>query len=166
MKRTVFYSVLVFVGLGVACAAVGCREDSDWAPPKPEPQDAQPMLATRTITVGDALLNVEVADEETERARGYMFRDRPRGGGMLFVFPREGAHRFIMRNVTFDIDLAFISADGTVTQIVRMKAFSSREYPNRAPAHYALEVPAGWFQAQGVTEGAHVDIPADIRAKD
>ena len=116
--------------------------------------------------MGDVPLEVEVADEQAERSRGYMFRDPPADGGMLFVFQAEGNHRFVMRNVTFDIDLAFIAADGTITQIVRMKAFASREHPNRVPAMYALEVPAGWFSAHGVTEGARVAIPPEVEAKD
>jgi len=166
MRYAIVCCMLVGVALAVACAAAGCREDADWTPPKPEPQDAQPPLPTTTITVGEVALEVEVADEETERARGYMFRDPPADGGMLFVFPDETGRRFIMTNVPFDIDLAFISAEGAVTQLVRMKAFSSREYPSRMPAKYALEVPAGWFRSHGVTEGTRVAIPADVQAKD
>jgi len=166
MRHAIVYGMIVGVGLAVACAAAGCREESDWTPTKPEPQDAQPPLPTATVTVGDVSLEVEVADEEAERARGYMFRDPPADGGMLFVFPDESRRRFIMRNVPFDIDLAFMSAGGTVTQVVRMKAFSSREYPSRMPAKYALEVAAGWFRAHGVTEGTRAAIPADIQAKD
>jgi uncharacterized membrane protein (UPF0127 family) len=94
-----------------------------------------------------------------------MFRDRPAdGGGMLFVWPNERQVAFWMENTPFDIDVGYIAANGTMFQISRMKAFDQTQIKSREPAQYALEVPAGWFAARGLREGAAVRIPPEVKS--
>ncbi len=119
-----------------------------------------------TIRVDQVPLEVEVADDEASRARGYMFRDPPSDGGILFVFPAERRLSFWMKNVGFDLDIAFIDSGGRIDQIERMHAWRQSLVHSRRPAKYALEVPAGWFASQGIQHGDTVRIPPEVKARE
>jgi uncharacterized membrane protein (UPF0127 family) len=106
---------------------------------------------------------------------GYMYRDKPATGGMLFVYGQEQLMAYHMKNVPFDIDIAFITDSGRLDQIEHMKAFmvsprtessEVRTWDSLRPAMYALEVPAGWFAQNKITVGAQVEIPPDVKAVD
>jgi uncharacterized membrane protein (UPF0127 family) len=163
----------------LAVAAMGCRQEAA-APPAASQTEvapvgqAQPKLPTVVIDVGGVPLEVEVADRDATRQRGYMYRERPVNSGMLFVYPREQMMGFIMQNVKFDIDIAFMDAGGKILQIERMTAFtvdpprsdgSIRTWDTLYPVQYALEVAAGWFKEHGVGVGAQVKIPAELATK-
>jgi len=36
---------------------------------------------------------------------------------MLFVYPQEGSHTYVMRSMDFPIDIVFVGANGTITEI-------------------------------------------------
>jgi len=147
--------------LALAAALVlGC--DSEPAAPPPGPDRPQ-RLPTATIHVGDVALVVEVADSEAERNTGMMFRERLADDeAMLFVFAGEANLGFWMKNTPVDLDIAYIAADGTITQIERLTAYNPDSVYSREPVRFALEVPAGWFARRGVTVGMKVTIPADV----
>ncbi len=132
----------------------------------PGPQTAdprgQPPLPMVTIQVGLAPVVVEVADDPRERRRGYMFRDPPEEMGMLFVWPDEQPHAFWMKNVHWDLDLAYIAGDGTIFQVELMKAFDERGVPTKRPARYVLEMPAGRFAVLGIKVGDVVTFPPEL----
>lgn len=132
----------------------------------PADSRAQPRLPMVTLRVGDVALEVEVADEPEEQRMGYMFRERPETTGMLFVFPDEDLRSFWMANTLFDIDLAYIRADGRIAQTVRMISRDRRSAPSSEPVKYVLEVPAGWFARHGTRAGTVVEIPPGLEAKD
>jgi len=146
------------VGLLIVLAGVvivGARQCNDQ-------QRGQPQLRMVTIHVGDTSVVVEVADDPQERRLGYMFRDPPATTGMLFVWPDEQQHAFWMKNVHWDLDLAYIAGDGTVLQIELMKAFNERRVPSNRPARYVLEMPAGRFAALGIKVGDVVTFPPEL----
>jgi len=169
---------MVLAALATA-AATGCRQESGTTPEAGRREtvpagQAQPKLPTVVIDVGGVPLEVEVADHDAARQRGYMYRERPVNSGMLFVYPRERMMGFIMQNVKFDIDIAFMDSGGKILQIEHMTAFtvdpprpdgSIRTWDTIYPAQYALEVAAGWFKEHGVGVGAQVKIPAELAAK-
>ena len=132
----------------------------------PGPQTAdprgQPPLPRVTIQVGSAAVVVEVADDFEERRMGYMHRDPPATSGMLFVWPDEQPQAFWMKNVHWDLDLAYIAGDGTVLQIERMKAFNERSVPSHRPARYVLEMPAGRFAELNIEVGDVVTFPPEL----
>jgi hypothetical protein len=156
--------MIVALALAVL-AGWGCQDQESGPPPSSsQPTGAQPTLKKVSITVGQAPLEVEVADTFESRRRGYMFRERPAEGGMLFVWPREKMLSFWMENTRFDIDVGYIATDGKLFEIERMKAYRLDSVPSSQPALYALEVPAGWFAEHAVAVGATVKIPPEVKS--
>ena len=61
---------------------------------------------------------VEIADNETERAKGLMYRkELPEGQGMLFDFQRDQEVSFWMQNTYIPLDMIFIRGDGRILRI-------------------------------------------------
>jgi len=138
----------------------GCADEPSTPPPAAE---APQRLPTATIRVGDVPLVVEVADTQAERQRGMMFRRRlGPDEAMLFVFEGESNLRFWMKNTYVDLDLAYLSADGTILEIARLHAHNTEYVYSREPARFALETPAGWLTAHGIEEGDRVTIPPEV----
>jgi hypothetical protein len=106
---------------------------------------------------GEVVVDVEVADEPAEWARGLMGRDRlGPNAGMLFIFPDEQSRSFWMKDTRIPLDILYISADWTVVDVQAMTPCTADPcpgYPSRRPAMYALEVNAGFAAAKGVKEG-------------
>lgn len=114
----------------------------------------------RAVFEGGASLALEVADEPQERQRGLMWRrEIPEGWGMLFVFSRPEVLSFWMKNTYAPLSIAYIDDDGTIVNIRKMRPLdtTSRHRSKRA-VRYALEVPQGWFEANGVREGQRVQL--------
>jgi len=110
------------------------------------------------ITIAGVPLFVETAQTDDQRMRGLMYRESlPRDQGMLFVFPAAQIQSFWMRNTFIPLDIAFINSDGIIVDIQHMKPVDeSVLYTSSAPALYALEVNAGWFEKNGIQAGASV----------
>jgi hypothetical protein len=110
------------------------------------------------ITINGVPLFVETAQTDDERMRGLMYRESlPQDQGMLFVFPASETQSFWMRNTFIPLDIAFIGSDGIIVDIQHMKPVDeSVLYRSSAPALYALEVNAGWFEKNGIDIGASV----------
>jgi hypothetical protein len=155
---------LAALALMLVALLVGCTHTPPPTPPTPAADQPQ-RLPTATISIGDRTLTVEVAKEPAEQQKGMMFRPHlAPDEAMLFVFPREDNLSFWMKNTYVDLDIAYIRADGVITQIERLKAHDLTAVYSREPARFALEVPAGWFAAHGITVGAKAIIPPEVAA--
>ena len=146
------------LGLGVAllCLAMGaCSREA----PKPQ------SLVRMPITVGGRTLEVEVARTPAERMTGMMHR-RAIGPdeGMLFVFPYVERHRFYMRNTHVPLSIAFITSGGVIMNIEDMQPLKEETHLATVPCRYALEMPAGWFKRNKVSDGDRVSLPPEARA--
>ncbi len=100
-------------------------------------------------------LKVEIAQDAETRTHGLMYReDMARDEGMLFVFSEQRILSFWMRNTFIPLDIAFINNKGIIVDIQRMEPLDeSKQYISTAPALYALEVNAGWFEDYGIQVG-------------
>ncbi len=125
---------------------------------------------TATVTIHDsdgtrlATVDVRIADTREKRRIGLMRTDSlDSGSGMLFVHPRDGTYTYHMRNMSFDIDIVFVAADGTITTVHHASApdpgEDSETYTGRGK--YVLEVPRGYTNATGIDVGDRVEIPDD-----
>lgn len=105
-------------------------------------------------------LLAEIADTDTLRSRGLMFRkglDKNRG--MIFMYSSEEYLTFWMKNTYIPLSIAYISGEGVIHEIYDMKPLdTSIVYPSRLPARYALEVNRGWFREHGITQGCRVNL--------
>jgi len=84
--------------------------------------------------------------------------------GMLFVHDEEGEHTYVMRNMSFPLDIIFIDANGTITTIHHAPTPPegeqySEEYPGYGK--YVLEVNRGWTNRTGVEVGDRVELPPE-----
>lgn len=111
-------------------------------------------MPTTTLTMGDASLVVEIADNGERRARGLMYRNSmPTNEGMLFVYPESKDRSFWMKNVRFPLSIAFADEAGTIVAIADMRPMSKKSTLSGAPAMYAIETNKGWFESHGVEVG-------------
>ncbi len=140
--------------------AVGCRE-ADARPPRAAEASEAPMLAQRgtaTLTTLDGRqfkLEVEIASNDHDRARGLMFRkSMPEMAGMVFVFPEEEVRAFWMKNTLLPLDMLFIAGDGTILGIVEnAEPLTTTSRSVDANAKYVFEVNGGWSARHGVVRG-------------
>jgi uncharacterized protein len=121
--------------------------------------------STVVVSIGSVKVNVEIADTDAERMKGLMFRKAvPEGTGMLFVFEKDEKLSFWMKNTEVPLSIAYITSDGTVSQILDMQPFSLAPVPSERYVRFALEVPQGWFAKVGVKVGDKVEIPQKWRS--
>lgn len=120
-----------------------------------------------TLTLGDAVVTVEIADEPSERSRGLMYRDTlGADDGMLFVYPDAAERSFWMHNTRIPLSIAYLDAGGRIVHMADMAPLDDTSVPSGAPAVYALEVNAGWFARHGVHVGDVVKgLPAPATAR-
>lgn len=124
---------------------------------------ALPGCATENgawVELGGARYEVEIANDDQERARGLMFRDRlAEGSGMLFIHEREEMQSYWMKNTRIPLDiLYFDSARRLVSQQRDVPPCSLGNgcppYPSSAPARYVLELNAGEAARLKLEDGA------------
>jgi len=121
--------------------------------------------ATVTITDGNGTergtVDVRIAESSAQQQIGLSRTDSLENGtGMLFVHSSVETQSYVMRNMSFGLDIIFIDSDGTITEIQDAPAPPDDESPYRGTGQYVLEVPRGWSDATGVTAGDIVEIPA------
>jgi uncharacterized membrane protein (UPF0127 family) len=61
-----------------------------------------------------------------------------------------------MRNTSLPLDAAFVTADGRIDEVVPLVPFSEEHVRSQRPVRYVLEVPRGWFAAQGLGPGSRI----------
>lgn len=115
------------------------------------------VVRTTELRVGDVTVTAEIADTPALRERGLMGRESlPENFGMLFVYPDERELSFWMRNTPLALDIAFLDRSGTITNIETMQPNDDENTVSERPAMYALEMEAGWFEANAVEPGMRV----------
>ncbi len=105
---------------------------------------------------------VEIADNDEERARGLMFRDAMDANrGMLFIHDTEEPQAYWMKNTRIPLDiLYFDNARKLVSQQRDVPACTLGDgcppYPSDAPARYVLELNAGQAEALNLQDGVEL----------
>jgi len=115
-------------------------------------------IASKT---GVHVFAVEIADNDTERAKGLMYRrELPEGQGMLFDFHREQEVSFWMQNTYIPLDMVFIRGDGRILRIAEnTEPLSTRLVPSGGPVRAVLEVIGGTTRKLGIAPGDRVASP-------
>jgi len=114
----------------------------------------QPRLPTITLQAGMHLIQAELAVSPEQQQTGMMFRTAMNGNeGMLFVNEDSQVRCFWMRNTLVPLTIAFITDDGTITNLADMQARSDQSHCSSKPVRYALEMKQGWFSQRGLKAG-------------
>jgi len=122
-----------------------------------------------TVTVVDdgtgeelGTVDAAVADTFPKRYVGLSETDAlPEDRGMLFVHDGVDERTYVMRNMSFGLDIVFVDADGRITAIYEApeprpdENGAAREYTGEA--RYVLEVNRGWTGARTIEEGDRLD---------
>ncbi len=102
-------------------------------------------------------LSVELAQTDSERARGLMHRrSLPRNAGMLFVYGHDTDGPFWMKNTRIPLSIAFMDSRGRILRILHMTPCRRDPCPLYSPRisyRSALEVNRGAFTRWGVEPG-------------
>ncbi len=107
------------------------------------------------IKVGHVAFETELALTPEQRARGLMYRDSAENG-MLFVYDEARVLSFWMRNTKVPLDIAYIKADWTTEAVQFLYPYDEKGKKSKGPAIGALEMPQGWFKAQGLGAGTKI----------
>lgn len=84
--------------------------------------------------------------------------------GMCFVYPSERILVFTMKDVFAPLDVAFISAGGTLIHMESMTPDAKKLYSWHEPAMFALELAPGTLEKTALKPGDTFFSPADCAA--
>ena len=107
-------------------------------------------LATVEARVADGFVKQYVGLSATEALGA--------GEGMLFVHGDSAERAYVMRDMSFALDIVFVDANGTVTTIHEAAPESRPLTRYEGTGRYVLEVPRGWSDRHGVGPGDWVVI--------
>lgn len=114
------------------------------------------------VEIGGQRYEVEIADDDAERARGLMFRDTlPADAGMLFLHEREESLAYWMKNTRIALDILYFDAGRKLVSQQRDVppcTLGNRcpPYPSSAPARYVLELNAGEAAKLDLRDGMEI----------
>ncbi|MCR4326123.1 MAG: DUF192 domain-containing protein [Candidatus Roizmanbacteria bacterium] len=143
-------TVLLIVGTVIILAVMRLKE-------KPTP-------SIQTLTIGNAHLDVTLADTDEKREQG--LSGKPKMGeneGMLFTFPVSGTWTFWMKDMLFDLDFIYIKDQ----QVIALKEHIPAPKNNNGKVaiiepskefDWLVEVHAGWVEKNSITIGQRVEI--------
>ncbi|ERG96142.1 DUF192 domain-containing protein [Haloquadratum walsbyi] len=108
-------------------------------------------------------VSVRVADTPQKRYQGLSNTDSlATDEGMLFIHDNEDRYVYVMRNMSFPIDIIFIDMTGTITRIhhAEMPTSTTDDSLQRYPGHgkYVLEVSYNYTQEHNITVDDRVQI--------
>jgi uncharacterized protein len=145
------------VAAWVAASAVALAPACALAQPLPAAIKRPDQFPRTQLTIGMYVIDAAVAANQADREQGLMYRKSLQPNeGMLFVFGENAGHCFWMKNTLIPLSIAFIRADGTITDLDEMQAETEN---NHCPTHngvYALEMSKGWFASKGIQPGMQI----------
>ncbi|MFB6138904.1 MAG: DUF192 domain-containing protein [Halosimplex sp.] len=134
---------------------------------QPDPGSYDRVTVTAYDDNGTELATVRarVADTRAKRVLGLSdTATLPMGEGMLFVHAHADRHGYVMRDMSFPLDMVFVGGDERIT-VIHHAAVPDGKYETvyRGRAKWVLEVPRGWANRTGVDEGDRIAIPESAR---
>ena len=107
-------------------------------------------------------VDARVADDRVKRYAGLSYTDSlGEDEGMWFVHDGSDSRTFVMRGMSFGIDIVFVSANGTVTAVHHAEkppeGVDGESLRYSGTGRYVLELPYGWTTDHGVEVGDCLD---------
>lgn len=114
------------------------------------------------IGVGGHPAQLQIAVLQAEQERGLMQRpELGRDEGMLFVDASPTRLSFWMHNTPEPLDLGYLTSDGVIAETYGLLPFDERTVASHGDQlQFALEMPRGWFAANGIRVGSAIDLRA------
>ena len=114
-------------------------------------------MRTLQLNIGKHRLKVEVAENDAQRMKGLMFREKMAANdGMLFIFEEPAYQSMWMKNTLIPLSVAFVDRDGVILNIPDMQPQTLDSHMSAGPALYAIETNKGWFAERGIKPGDKV----------
>ena len=119
--------------------------------------------ATVSQVCFETCYEVEVADTDSERERGLMYRDNlGENQGMLFIYSEPGIHSFWMKNTLIPLDIIWLNTRKEVVSIRENVLPCGEEqcqiFKPENEATYVLEVKAGEAAKKNIKIGDWAEI--------
>jgi uncharacterized membrane protein (UPF0127 family) len=112
------------------------------------------------VKVKQNVYPLEYANTFELRAQGLMHREKMcESCGMIFNFKQIKRAGMWMKNTLIPLDVAFIRADGKITDIKAMQPHDLTTIASSQPVLYAWEMNQGWFAKNAIKVGDTVVIP-------
>ena len=113
----------------------------------------------------DNCVGVEVVSKTEDMQRGLMYRKGlEKDRGMFFVFTYDDRHRFWMKNMSFNLDMVWISQAGRIVfispNIPACKTDPCPVYAPNQPCRYVLELSEGYAALHNWKVGDNLTIPS------
>ena len=110
---------------------------------------------SKTISINNVRLKVEIADTSKLRSKGLMFRKSlDEDKGMLFIFNKVKVVSFWMKNTFIPLSVAFINEDFKIIHIEDMSPLDEETiHTSLVSIKYAIEVNQGWFKKNDIKIG-------------
>ena len=156
LRKTSGWIAGLVLALLAACAQPETSTAAAAAPaPQVQTQYEQLIIDGRD---GPVTFEVEIADDDAERAQGLMFRQTMPGyRGMLFDFQEPHEVSFWMHNTVLPLDIIFIGVNGRILNIAaHTTPYSDAPIPSAGVARGVLEIGAGRAEASGIRPGDRV----------
>jgi len=105
------------------------------------------------------VVTIEVADNETERNQGLMYRRHmEQNQGMLFFMEELEEQRFYMRNTYISLDIIYVDQDKKIVSIAKnTETLNDNSIPSNGNALYVLELVAGYADTYGLQVGDQLE---------
>ena len=156
----IFYRVRFWLGAALLQALLlplsACIE-------KPQAKDFEAVFE---LKIAQKTLFAQIATTDAQKARGLMFRESlPADGAMVFAFDAPRQMSFWMKNTLIPLDIAFLTADGAITEIKSMFPLNLNPVKSsRSDILYCIETNAGWFAKNGLSAGDKLDMQIFLKA--
>lgn len=116
------------------------------------------FAAEALLSINDNLFEVELAITAEERSKGLMHRNSLAANqGMLFVYPEPLIVSFWMHQTLIPLDILFFDSDGQLLELFEnippCKVSPCKNYTNKSPAEFVLELPAGTAKKINISLG-------------
>jgi uncharacterized protein len=148
LARAAIFALVLVLGAGAMPAA---RAQTDDLPLGAKAPGELPHVQLHT---GALVIDAAVAASPADRKQGLMYRTQlAPNEAMLFVYNVDAVHCFWMKNTPIPLSIAFMRADGTITDIDQMQAETIDSHCPRTNGRYALEMNQSWFEANGIGPG-------------
>ncbi|MDD2823098.1 MAG: DUF192 domain-containing protein [Candidatus Daviesbacteria bacterium] len=123
-------------------------------------------IVTTKLKVGNNILNIEIADNTEERAKGLSGREKlASDSGMLFVFSESQKYRFWMKDMKIPLDIIFINEGGVVDLLKNIVPPGANQKDSDlpilspiTPVDMVLEVSSGYIDSHGIKVGDSVTL--------